>query len=535
MDLGRFLSQRCKVYCIGIKGTGISALAELFFHSGLSVSGSDREEVFYTDAILQELGIPYYEHFDAAHVPSDAGLVIHSAAYNAETNPEMAEALKRGIPLLKYTDALGAYSALFDSSGICGVHGKTTTTAMTGVLFRAVGLPARVLAGSAVSAFGGRSTLSLGDRYFAAETCEYRRHFLAFHPRRIVLTSVESDHQDYFPTYGDIRDAFVEYALLLPPGGELIYCADDPGASEVVELVRQKRDETRFIPYGFNAPGDYRISSYDVRHERTCFCLDGFPETAFALRIPGRHCVLDAVAALALTGVLLKKENGTQRCPLARPGNCPGERPGNYPEGWTPEQAHNAVRGLEEFTGSRRRQEILGEKGGVLFMDDYGHHPTAILTTLRGLKEFYPRRRLIVSFMSHTYTRTAALLDDFAASLLPADMVFLHKIYGSAREVYNGGVNGITLFEKTKAVFERERNRVSNGNRGSSGNQGSSVLYVDEPEDAAAALKAVLRRGDLFITMGAGDNWRLGKKLFAEFDDAAEITAGAADTSRENS
>ena len=484
MDLGKLLSDRAKVYCIGIKGTGVSALAELFAHSGMAVSGSDTSEVFYTDTILQKLGIPYFEGFDPSHVPHDASLVIHSAAYNTETNPEMQEAARLGIPILKYTDALGGYSALFDSSGIAGVHGKTTTTALTGVLFRAVKLPARILAGSAVSAFDGCSTLSIGNTYFAAETCEYRKHFLAFHPRRVVLTSVESDHQDFFPGYADIRDAFIEYVLKLPQGGELIYCADDPGACETARLVQEKRSDIAAVPYGFNASGDYKINSYQVQNERTCFTLNCFPQTDFFLRVPGKHCVLDAAAALALTCILVKKE---------------------FADGWTAERIQSTVQALESFSGSKRRSEILGEKEGVLFMDDYGHHPTAIAATLRGLKEFYPHRRLVVSFMSHTYSRTAALLDEFAASLLPADMVFLHKIYASAREHYSGGVNGITLYEKTKEVFKKERNA------------GDNVYYVDEPEEASEQLKTILQKGDIFITMGAGDNWRLGQKLLGEF------------------
>ncbi|MCL1929181.1 MAG: UDP-N-acetylmuramate--L-alanine ligase [Treponema sp.] len=480
MDLGKLLSDRAKVYCIGIKGTGISALAELLVHSGVSVSGSDTSEVFYTDAILQKIGIPYYEGFDAVHVPCDAALVIHSAAYNADTNPEMAQAVKLGIPLLKYTDALGEYSALFDSSGIAGVHGKTTTTALAGVLSRAAELPAKILAGSAVSAFGGCSTLSLGNKYFTAETCEYRKHFLAFHPRRIILTSVESDHQDCFPAYNDIRDAFVEYVLKLPQGGELIYCADDPGACEVTELVKAKRNDIKAVPYGFNASGDYKITSYKVQNERTSFRIEAFSGTEFYLRVPGKHCVLDAAAALALTSIIAEKE---------------------FANGWTTERIQNTVQALEGFAGSKRRSEILGEKDGILFMDDYGHHPTAIASTLRGLKEFYPNRRLIVSFMSHTFSRTAALLDDFAASLLPADIVFLHKIYASARELYSGGVNGTTLYERTKEVFENERKT------------GDNVFYVEEPVEASEQLKNLLQKDDLFITMGAGDNWRLGQKL----------------------
>jgi UDP-N-acetylmuramate--alanine ligase len=514
MDLGTLLARGGKVYFIGIKGTGMCALAELFHDSGLEVSGSDRPEVFYTDGILVRLGIPYHESFDPAHVPHDAHLAVHSAAYNVETNPEMAEALRLGIPLVKYTDALGAYSALFDSAGIAGVHGKTTTTAMAGALFRALGIPARVLAGSAVSAFGGRSTLSLGNKYFAAETCEYRRHFLAFHPKRIVLTSVESDHQDYFSGYEDIRDAFLEYADKLPAGGILIYCADDAGAVEVADTIRRRRADLALVPYGFTASGPFRIERYAVINERTCFTLATFPDTEFKLRVPGKHCAADAAAALALTAVLIGEERGSAATGINAAGAAAAKvdvsgtaaagtaaAPGS---GWTAEQKRRAAEALEAFAGSRRRSEILGEAGGILFMDDYGHHPTAIKATLEGLKEFYPRRRLVVSFMSHTYTRTAALLDDFAASLLAADILFLHKIYGSARETYSGGVTGVVLFEKTRDLF-------------ADSHRGDCVSYVEEPEAADTELKRLLKPGDLFITMGAGDNWQLGKKLFAAY------------------
>jgi UDP-N-acetylmuramate--alanine ligase len=471
-----------KVYFIGIKGTGMSALAELFHKSGHDISGSDTGDVFYTDAILRELGIPYYESFSPDHVPPDAALVVYSAAYSRENNSEIAEAEKRGLPVLKYTDALGAYSALFDSSGIAGVHGKTTTAAIAGTLMRAAGLPAQILAGSAVKGFGGRSTLSLGNKYFVAETCEYRRHFLAFHPKRIVLTSVESDHQDYYPNYESILSAFVEYAKLLPPGGELIYCADDPGAAEVAQSANKGR--VKLIPYGLNAGGDFKIVSLQTEEERTLMRLAGFPGE-LRLRVPGRHVALDAAAALALTDSLVKAEFG----------------------GWTNEKQESARLALEEFRGSRRRQELLGEAAGTLFMDDYGHHPTAIKTTLAGLREFYPRRRIVLSFMSHTYTRTAALLDEFAESLGGADLVALHKIYGSARESYRGGVSGKTLFEKTTALRD-------------------GVYYVEEPMEAFGLFTTMLRPGDLFLTMGAGDNWKLGAALYRHYRDNPAGSAG---------
>jgi UDP-N-acetylmuramate--alanine ligase len=475
MDIRSAMGAGARVYFIGIKGTGMCALAELLHNRGARVSGSDQSEVFYTDGILKALGIPYHESFAASHIRDDTDLVIHSAAYSFGSNPEMDEAKRRGFRIYKYTDALGEYSGGFDSSGIAGVHGKTTTAAMAGTLMRGAGLPVQVLAGSSVGAFAGRSTLDLGNRYFVAETCEYRRHFLAFHPRRVVLTSVESDHQDYYPTYESIRDAFVEYGSLLPEGGELIYCSDDRGASEVAEILGKKGKDLRFIPYGFGAPGDFGLTSYGIKDERVVITLRGF-RGELKIRVPGRHCALDAAAALALTGSLVKKEFGA----------------------WNDERREGVRRALEEFRGSRRRSEILGEAGSILFMDDYGHHPTAFKTTLEGLREFYPARRIVLSFMSHTYTRTAALLDEFAASFEKADVVILHKIYGSAREVYRGGVRGLTLYEKTRAL------------RG-------GVYYTEEPEDGADLLTGILKEGDLFITMGAGDNWKLGKKLFDHF------------------
>jgi UDP-N-acetylmuramate--alanine ligase len=454
------------------------ALAELMSGSGFRVSGSDRADVFYTDSILKALGIPYHENFSPSHIRDDIGLVIYSAAYTFEGNPEMAEARKRGLAIMKYTDALGLYSRRFDSSGIAGVHGKTTTTAMAGHLVRGAGLPAQVLAGSAVKGFNNRSTLNLGNKYFIAETCEYRRHFLSFHPRRIVLTAVESDHQDYYPTYESIRDAFVEYCGLLPPDGELIYCADDPGAREVAALIKNTASPPALVPYGFTAEGGFRILSYRVLGERAGLKLAGFPPE-LTLRIPGRHEALNAAAALALTSSLVAGEFGD----------------GTEGSGWTEERREQVRRALEEFAGSKRRQEILGEAGGILFMDDYAHHPTAIAVTLDGLRAFYPGRRIIVSFMSHTYTRTASLLDEFAESLAKADIVFLHKIYASAREQYSGGVTGRALFEKTREKKD-------------------GAYYADEPADAEEPLRGMLRAGDLFVTMGAGDNWPLGEKLY---------------------
>jgi UDP-N-acetylmuramate--alanine ligase len=271
-----------------------------------------------------------------------------------------------------------------------------------------------------------------------------------------------------------------------------------------VEVAAALEKEWRGItmtPYGFNADGDFRITSYEVMDGYAAVKFEGSsgplrgradlpPE--FRIRIPGRHEALDAAAALALTSSLVKQEFGD------------GQN-----SGWNEERIGAVWKALEGFKGSKRRSEILGEAGGILFMDDYGHHPTAVETTLAGLREFYPRRRIVLSFMSHTYTRTAALLDQFAASFEKADIVFLHKIYASARENYQGGVNGETLYQETRKLRD-------------------NVFYAEEPPDAAEELRRILEPGDLFITMGAGENWKLGKALYAEYAAKSASPAGGA-------
>ncbi len=475
-----------RIHLVGAKGTGVCALAELLVGAGALVSGSDVDDVFYTDEVLAAIGVPVHG-FSADSISPDLDLVIHSAAYRPDTNPELVRARELAIPIMTYPEALGSFSMLRDSSGICGVHGKTTTTALAGTLARALHLPAAVLAGSAVGAFGGRSTLTLGDDLFIAETCEYRRHFLSFRPRRVILTSVEPDHQDYYPDYESIAAAFVEYLVSLPQGGAVVYCADNPGAVDVWTRALKARPDLRGTPYGFSASGAFGIMSYRVADERGIWTLRGFGRP-WCIRIPGRHIALDAVAAMALCSAIVADRE---------PGRALSE----------PELDAMAL-ALEQFTGSRRRSEILGEARGILFMDDYAHHPTAIDATLSGLKEFYPQRRLVVDFMSHTYSRTAALLEEFASAFGAADLVLVHRIYASARETPDPSVSGRLLYQRALA-------------------HGAKAEYFEEPLDALAFLRSALRDGDVFMTMGAGDNWKLGRALYEEFS-GSTATKGSA-------
>ncbi len=481
------------IHCVGIKGTGVAALVEILHARGAVITGSDVAERFYTDEILEKLGINPLE-FNSKNITDSVQLVIYSSAYNADTNPDLAEAKRRGIPAILYTQALGAFSKNAYSCGVCGVHGKTTTTGLCGSIFKELKLAGSVLAGSIISSFGGCTFSSGADckhtadgkKIFIAETCEYQRHFMSFFPQKIILTSVESDHQDYYPTYEDIRAAFVDYVCLLPEGGQLIYCADDKGAVETAQIALKKRPDIKLIPYGVNADGDYKLEFGKIQGGKQYFTVKALGECAIC--VPGLHNVRNSAAAVALNCELLKTAD---------------KNPEDY--------AEQIRAGLLNFAGGKRRSEIVGRAKNalgqeVIFIDDYGHHPTAIKTTLAGFREFYSGHKIIVDFMSHTYTRTAALLEDFASCFDSADRVIINKIYGSAREnAENAKVSGEILAEHAKK-YHRD------------------VTYCKEFDEAAATGLKMLSEpsgeeypdGYLFVTMGAGNNWQVGTKILSE-------------------
>ena len=475
------------IHFVGIKGTGMTALAELFYSRGAIITGSDVAERFYTDAILEKYSICVLP-FSESNITANIQYVIYSAAYSKETNPDLIAAQNRRLPCLLYAEALGSLSRREYGCAVAGVHGKTSTTGLVGTIVQELDLDAQVLAGSSITSFGGSCVLTTPqfsastNSIFVAETCEYRRHFCAFSPQIVVLTSVESDHQDYYPTYESIRSAFVEFICLLPEHGRLIYCADDAGCRETADRAGAQRPDIELLPYGETAEGDYRLVFGTSADGTQTFTLSALGECV--LRVPGKHMVRNACAAAALVCELLKSS------------------------GKAPARSITAIRrGILRFSGGKRRTEIVGTVNSngtsVIVIDDYAHYPTAIRTTLAGLREFYPDRKLVVDFMSHTYTRTAALLDAFAGSFSDADIVITHKIYGSARECTDGNVpvTGKALFEKIQALHEH-------------------AYYFEEPLDALDFLTATFssppegyRSGYVFVTMGAGDNWKLGEAL----------------------
>lgn len=493
--------QNRHIHFVGIKGTGMVALAEICVRGGAIVSGSDVADIFYTDEILQKLNI-MPKLFSKTNISNDIELVIYSSAYNRQEHVELLQATHLNIPVLLYTEALGGLSTQRYSIGIAGVHGKTTTTGLIGSLIKSLTLPAEVLAGSIMSSFGNFCTLSVGKKYFVAETCEYQRHFMSFLPKIIVLTGVESDHQDYYPDYESICNAFVDYICRLPQTGLVIYCGDDAGACDAVARALKKRSDIRSISYGFSPTVDFHIQYDTIADGKQYFFVPKLFDTlrttdiskkkSFFVRIPGKHNILNAVAALIVAKTLYELENGIEL--LAQDNKKSIEFLGKIQDSFF------------SYTGSRRRSEIIGSRDNnrILVIDDYAHHPTALRTSIEGIRAFYPDRILIVDFMSHTYSRTAALLDDFARSFKLADMLILHKIYASAREIYNGSIDGHTLYERV--LFYNQEQNFS-----------QKVYYFKDFEPAIKPIITLITDNPtqkfLVLTMGAGDNWKVGKMI----------------------
>lgn len=381
-----------KVHFIGIGGIGISAIARMILKQGKSVSGSDRTRSLITDE-LQKLGAKIYIGQHASQVPRDADLVIYTIAIPSD-NPELARAREFDIPAVTYPQALGEVSRNRFTIAVSGAHGKTTTTAMIGKIFRDAGKDPTVVVGSLLK--GAKSNFVAGKgKYFIAEACEYRRSFLNLDPRIIVITNIDREHLDYYKDLKDIQGAFSEFVSKL---GRKDYLVTDAKNKNIVPVVR--RAACRVI--------DFRKES--VR--------------GLKLSVPGRHNVLNAQAALAVAKIA--------RLPRAA-----------------------ALKSLARFSGTWRRFEFKGKaKSGALVYDDYGHHPTEIKATILAAREFMQNaknepKKLTVVFQPHLYSRTKLLFREFVGSFELADKVIVLPIY-AAREPEDRTVNSKMLVKEIK-------------------------------------------------------------------------------------
>lgn len=441
-------------YFIGIKGVGMTALAQIFKDKyGIQVTGSDTDEEFFTDKVLRSHRIKFYNGFNAKNLVGTrrgAFLVVISSAYNEHNNIEVKEARDRGLKIIKYSEGI---SMLFKNNfgiAVCGSHGKTTTTAMLGYVLKKAGLDPTVIVGSNVPQFKGNA-LSGKSKYFVVEADEYQAKILEYQAKIIILTNIDYDHPDFFKNEKAYKEVFWKFVKKLPQNGILVANVDDKNVKDLVRKAKQKKLKIKILEYSTILPPF-------AKGAREIFS----PSGELNLRLPGAHNISNALAVLTLA-----QELGIDK--------------------------KNIIRYLNEFKGTTRRFEYKGKYRGALIIDDYAHHPAEIQATLKAAREKYPKKKIWCVFHPHTFSRTEALFDDFAKSFSNANKTIILDIYNSARET-KGNVHSKDL---VKAINENH----------------SDALYLSTKEDATEHFKSNLERNDVLITMGAGDVWKIGEEL----------------------
>jgi len=454
IDLSRYKN----VHCIGIGGVGLSAIAEILIARGYNVSGSDMNESDMTKH-LTSLGATIYIGHRAENV-ENAELIVYSAAIAPE-NPEIVRAKEKGIPLAGRAEILGTLMNEFEESiAISGTHGKTTTTSMVSLILEHAKLEPTILVGGQLAEIGGNVKVG-HSKYFVTEACEYRDSFLELKPMIEVILNIDSDHLDYFKDIEHIVKSFDKFAKAVPPNGKIIAYDANPFVNQVI------KDRPNVITYGYNVNCTYYIT--DVKFDE-----NGMPSFhinyekndlgEIKLSIPGEHNILNASAAFACCHQL-----GVATEIIAST--------------------------LEKFTGTQRRFDIIGvTDSGVKLVDDYAHHPTEIKATLSAAENI-PHNRLWCLFQPHTYTRTLALFDQFAEAFEKADVLILADIY-AARE---------------KDIYEISSDKLADAIKKEHPHK--EVYYMDNFRTIADYVKDHATKGDLVITMGAGDIYKVGEMI----------------------
>ena len=369
----------------GIKGSGMSSLAQILHDSAHEVQGSDVEKWFFTEDPLHEREIPILA-FDEKNIKP--GMIIIAGNAFPDSHSELVKAKELGLEIIRYHDFLGQYMKKFISVGVTGSHGKTSTT----------GLLAHVLSGHSPTSYligDGTGSGPIDSEYFVFEACEYKRHFLAYEPDYAIMTNIDFDHPDYFKDLADVMDAFGEMALRVKKG--LIACGDDKHLQKIQANVP-------VVYYGFDDSNDFAANNITKTVEGSTFDVyvrNEFYHT-FSIPLAGDHAILNSLGVIALCHYEGVKASIIQ------------ER-------------------LSTFNGVKRRFTVIETEGRII-VDDYAHHPTEIQATLQSAKQKYPDREIVAIFQPHTFTRTAALMGGFVDSLSTADHIYLCDIFGSARE-----------------------------------------------------------------------------------------------------
>ena len=442
------------IHFVGIGGIGMSGIAELLLNLGYRVSGSDLRSSEITER-LSSLGASIRLGHAAENVPPDGHVVVFSSAVRAD-NPEVLEAQQRKIPVIPRAEMLAELMRMKYGIAIAGTHGKTTTTSMVATVLAAAGWDPTAVIGGKLNNLGSNAKLGQGD-FLVAEADESDGSFLKLSPTVAVVTNIDAEHLDFYSGIGQIKETFLSFINKIPFYGFAVLCIDHPNVQELLPSVTKT-----VVTYGFSRHADYRaekLVSEGMTNRFSVVCR-GELLGEMVLRAPGRHNVSNALATAAAAAEL----------------GIPFEK---------------IRQGLLEYEGVARRFQWKGEKNGVCVIDDYAHHPAEIRAALAAAREVWPDRRIVAGFQPHRYSRTRALFKEFLSAFNEADVLLLFDVYPAGEEP----IEDATSDRLCEAIREH-------------GHKGAS--YVGKAIEAADAVHSVLKPGDIFLTMGAGDVWKLG-------------------------
>lgn len=468
------LGRTKKIHFVGIGGIGMSGIAEFLHNQGFVISGSDLHRTEVTNH-LEEIGISIHEGH-CSELIKDLDVVVMSSAVKKD-NPEIATALQKHIPVIRRAEMLAEIMRMSYGIAIAGTHGKTTTTSLVGLLLKEADLDPTVIVGGKVKNFGSNNVMGSG-KYIIVEADEFDRSFLSLTPIIAGITNIEADHLDCYSNLDDIKKAFIEYANRVPFFGCIVACLDDRGVQSILPSLNK-----RVVTYGLSNQADVRADNITMKnsfnpqcnntqvHPNNDPCLfysefdisfEKKPLGRVKLNAPGIHNIQNALQAIAIA---LELEVGFDVI----------------------------KRGLESFSGVYRRFEKKGIVDDIVVYDDYAHHPTEIIATLKGVKES-TNRRIVAVFQPHLYSRTKDFCEDFGQSFFFCDVLIITPIY-PAREKPVPGVTGKMIAEAAVNAGHKE------------------VNYIDNNEDIVTEVTSIIRKGDFVITLGAGNIYQFGEKI----------------------
>lgn len=458
------------VHFTGIKGVGMASLALCFQDLGIKITGSDVKEIFVTDETLKKRKIKWRIGFGEKSLKPMPDLVITTGAHGGLNNPEVLAAQKFGVPVMTHAEALGLVAKTKDTISVCGVGGKTTTTSIIATVLSITGKhPSFAIGVGNIFPLGvpgrydkkGKEFICEADEFAISPGINNNPRFSFLTPKFLVVTNIEHDHPDIYPTLEKTKLIFKKFFEKISPRGLLVACVDN---KNVVEVIRKLR-----IPiqtYGFNQNNDWHIANFSVAKQESHFSLryKNGKKLFLTLQIPGRFNVENATASFIVGKNLGLTDEGLRK-------------------------------GLKNYLGCKRRFERIGiSKSGFLVYDDYAHHPTEIKSILKAACQWFPRERIVAIFQPHTYSRTKALFADFTKAFNDAGIVAFMDIYASAREVEDKTVSSRILAREAKK-YKKE------------------VFYSGNHNQTLEWLKKHTKSSDVVLTMGAGDIFHLHKKL----------------------